>query len=269
MQCYLTLDIETIPAQRPDVLDEITASKQAELEAAIAAVKPPGTHKKEETILAWWENEAPKIVDNLKAGVAADIDAAYRKTGLDGAFGQICVIGFALDDDAPRMVWSADWDKPGTESELLEDFYCALTDLIPANMERAMCVVGHNVAGFDLRYLVQRSIVNGLRPHRVIASAAQAKPWEGEKVFDTMVQWAGVGNRISLDKLCKALSIPTPKSDITGATVWDAVKAGRIADVAAYCARDVAATRAVHRRLTFQPAKADQFEDMPDFATAA
>ncbi len=265
MNHYLYLDLETIPAQRPDVLEEIAASKQTELEAAIAAIKPPGTHKKEETIIAWWENEAPKIVDNLKSGIASDIEAAYRKTGLDGAFGQICVIGFALDDSEPRTIWSPEWARPECERELLEDFACVLTDLIPLNEQRTITVVGHNVAGFDLRFMMQRSIVNNVRPERIIASAAQAKPWESDKVFDTMIQWGGVGAKAggSLDKLCKALSIPTPKTGITGAQVWDEVKAGRIADVAAYCRRDVMATRTVHRRLTFQTvADVVEFEDV-------
>ena len=262
---YLTIDIETIPTQRPDVLEEITSNRFDKLQADIAAIKPPGNYKKEETIVAWWNDEAPKIIDSMKATHTSECEAEYRKTGLDGAFGQICVIGFAIDDEPASTVWSADWALEKTERELLEDFACALTDLIPASAERGMCVVGHNVANFDLRFLVQRSIVNGVRPHRVIAAAAQAKPWESEKVFDTMIQWAGVGNRIKLDKLCKALKIPTPKTDITGAGVWDAVQSGRINEVALYCARDVVATRAVHRRLTFQsvPVFAMEFEDMP------
>ena|SRR3990167_27192 len=260
---YLIIDLETIPAQRPDVLEEISADKQAALTADIAAVRPPGNYKKEETIVAWWADEAPKIVDSLKAAFKADVEAAYRKTGLDGAFGQICVIGFALDDEAPRTVWSPEWARPECEREVLEDFYSVLTDLIPANHERMMTVVGHNVASFDLRFLVQRSIVNGVRPHRVIASAAQAKPWEADKVFDTMVQWSGIGNRIKLDKLCKVLSIQTPKTGIDGSQVWDFVKDGHIAEVADYCARDVAATRSVHKRLTFQEAMSELFEDVP------
>ena len=266
MHKYLYLDIETIPSQRQDVIDELRADKKSELAAAIAAIKPPGNYKKEETIVAWWADEAPKIVDSLKAAFESDVDTAYRKTGLDGAFGQVCVIGFALDNDTPRTIWSPEWAASNCETELLEDFGCVLTDLIAASNERAITVVGHNVTGFDLRYLVQRSMVNGVQPHRIIASAAQAKPWEADKVFDTMVQWGGTGAKAggSLDKLCRALRIPTPKGDITGATVWDAVKACRIADVAAYCARDVEATRAVHHRMTFQSTPVVmELEDVP------
>ncbi len=122
-------------------------------------------------------------------------------------------------------------------------------------------MVGHNVASFDLRFLVQRYIINGIRPHPVIARAAQAKPWESDKVFDTMVQWAGAGNRISLDKLCLGLGIPSPKGDLDGSKVWEWVQAGRIAEVADYCGRDVEAVQAVYQRMTF--AKAPAFEDVP------
>lgn len=263
MNEYLYLDLECIPAQRPDVLAEISESKQATLAADLANIKPPGNYKKQETIDEWMAQEAPKQAQALRDAVEADIDAAYRKTGLDGAYGQICVIGFAVDDAAPRTVWSSEWAKPDCEQELLEDFYLALNSAVSPSFERTITVVGHNVANFDLRFMVQRSIVRGVRPHGIIARAAQAKPWEADKVFDTMVQWAGVGNRISLDKLCKVLGIQSPKSDITGATVWDAVQADRIAEVAAYCAGDVVATREVHRRLTFRTAPVVAFEDVP------
>lgn len=229
---HIYIDIETIPAQRPDVLEEIKAT-----------IKAPAVYKKPESIAEWLRTEGP-----------AAIDEAYRKTGLDGAYGQVCVVGLALNDGGPVTIYEADWQEPGAERSILDALACQLTDWIAPSDGFTTCMVGHNASAFDLRFLAQRSIVNGIRPHSAIARAAQAKPWESEKVFDTMVQWTGSANvRISLDKLCKSLSIKTPKGDITGATVWDAVQAGRISDVAAYCAGDVLATREVHRRMTFRP----------------
>jgi predicted PolB exonuclease-like 3'-5' exonuclease len=99
---------------------------------------------------------------------------------------------------------------------------------------------------------MQRYIVNGIKPHALIRRAAEAKPWESEKVFDTMIQFAGVGNRISLDKLCLALSVPSPKGDMDGSMVSKAVADGRINEVAQYCKKDVEATREVFKRMTFQ-----------------
>lgn len=246
----IVIDIETIPAQRPDVMAEIRESKQAELDAAVAGVKPPGNYKKQETIDAWMTDEKPRIVQGLLDAFESDVDAAYRKTGLDGAFGQVCVIGVAIDNEEPVLCYREDWlDEQG----VLEDFNSFLTDRVEQSQMFNSVVIGHNVVGFDLRFLAQRHIIRGIKPHFVISRAAQAKPWEADKVFDTSVQWTGSPTvRISLDKLCKALGIKSPKDGIDGSKVWDAVRDGRLKEVAAYCARDVQATRQAYMRMTYQ-----------------
>lgn len=225
----LYIDIETIPAQRPDVLEEIRAT-----------IKPPATYKKAESIAEWIRTEGP--------GAAEE---AYRRTSLDGAFGQVAVVGLAIDDGAPLAIFENDWQDPRAEHRVLEALGHQLTDLIAPADVFSTVVVGHNVSAFDLRFLAQRSIVNGLRPHTVISRSAQAKPWESEKVFDTMVQWAGAKDRITLDKLCRALSIESPKGELDGSKVWDFVQAGRMTEVVDYCLRDIEATRRVHQRMTF------------------
>lgn len=241
----LFIDIETIPAQRPDVMAEIRESCKAELDAALEGICCPANYKDPAKIAEWNATVRMDKVQALQDQHEANIEAAYRKTGLDGAFGQVCVIGWAMDDEEPQAL--ADMQ----EGPLLRQFYDRLR-AIPANEVFQTTVIGHNLANFDLRFLAQRGIVNGIRPHAVISRAAQAKPWEQEKVYDTMVQWAGVGNRISLDKLCKALSIESPKGDLDGSKVWDYIQAGRMQEVADYCKRDVAAVRSVFWRMTFQ-----------------
>lgn len=216
----LFLDIETLPTDRQDVRDYIAAS-----------ISPPGNISKPETIAKWIAESKP-----------AAIDEAIAKTSLDGAFGRVCVIGWALDDERVQTVHGLD------EPTVLQAFSERIDNLRVFDCT----VVGHNVTSFDLRFLVQRYIVNGIKPPAIIARAAQAKPWEAEKVYDTMVQWAGTGNRISLDKLCMALGIDSPKGDITGATVGQAVADGRLLEVADYCAGDVDAVREVWRRMTFR-----------------
>lgn len=262
MQKYLYLDIETIPAQRQDVIVELRAEKQAALDAALSSIKPPGNYKKQETIDEWLATEAPKQAQALRDAFEVDVDAAYRKTGLDGAYGQVCVIGFAVGGAQPVALSVDDFTNPYSESELLAGFGDALESVIHPSMYRVITVVGHNICSFDLRFLVQRHIVNGIQPHPIIRAASQAKPWD-TGVFDTMVQWAGAGKSISLDRLCKALSIPTPKGELTGAKVWDYVSAGRMDEVAEYCVKDVEATRAAHLKMTFQGLKMDLLEDVP------
>mgnify|MGYP000896336555 CR=1 FL=1 len=218
----IILDIETIPA---------TSTKIAEWIAS--TIKPPATIKLPASIEKWHRES--------KAEAVAE---AIDKTGLDGSFGQVVCIGYDLHDSgAPEAVYGLD------EPDLLTRFNAVL-DTIPRNMHQATTVVGHNVSGFDLRFLFQRYIVNGIRPHAIINSASKAKPLDAN-VYDTMTQFAGFGNKISLDKLCMALGIPTPKGDMDGSMVGKAVADGRLLDVVEYCKRDVAATRLAYRRMTF------------------
>lgn len=227
----LFLDIETCGTDRQDVRDYIAAT-----------VTPPAQMKKADTIAAWEANDKPAAV--------AD---AIAKTGLDGAFGRVCVIGWAVDEEVPQCIYSAN-----NEAHVLKAFAKALR--VAPSERFTTTVIGFNVSAFDLRFLTQRYIVNGIRPPMAIARAARAKPWEDTIVFDAMVQWAGVGQRISLDKLCLALSIPSPKGDMDGSQVSEYVAAGRIAEVAEYCKKDVEATREVWRRMTFNTVQ--QFEDV-------
>src|SRR5574337_886391 len=114
------------------------------------------------------------------------------------------------------------------------------------------CIVGHNHAGFDLRFIWQRAVILGVKPP--IWWPHNARPWDTDVVFDTMVQWAGTGNRISMDNLCAALGLPGKSEGMDGSMVWDAVKDGRISEVADYCKGDVERTRAIYKRMTFAEA---------------
>jgi len=224
---HIIIDIETIPASAPHIAEFIAAT-----------VKPPATIKLPASIEKWHKESKDEAIAE-----------AVSKTGLDGAFGQVVCIGYDLyDSGAPEAVYGLD------EADVLTRFNAAL-DAIPRNMHNATTIVGHNVANFDLRFLWQRYVVNGIRPHAIINVAAQAKSWDA-KIYDTMTQFAGHGNRISLDKLCMALSIQSPKGDIDGSKVAQAVADGRLLEVVEYCKRDVKATREVYRRMTF--AEVDQ-----------
>ena len=70
-----------------------------------------------------------------------------------------------------------------------------------------------------------------------------------------MAAWAGKRGTIGLDKLCKALSVPTPKGDgMDGSQVFDAWLAGELDRIAKYNAADVVATRAIWHRLQWESA---------------
>jgi len=247
----LFLDIETIPTQRQDVCAYLEASLRDDLTSALESVTAPANYKDAEKIAEYCANKRAALQAEFLDNLRQKIDA----TGLDGAFGQVFCIGWAIGSDAPLSVYGMD------EKKVLTAFASKLR--IPVSRQFDTTVIGHNVSSFDLRFLQQRFIVNGIKPPMVISRAAQAKPWESDKVFDTMVQWAGVGGRISLDRLCLALSVPTSKGELDGSKVWQWVQDGRHDEVARYCERDVEAARMVHQRMTFQTAPAEQLEDIP------
>lgn len=230
------LDIETIPGQAAGLLDQF-----------IKDVTAPGQYKKPESIKEWLRDNGPA------AG-----EEAWRKTSFDGAFGHVAVIGYAIGDGRAETLYSDQYGNPDAERGILADFFEAITaavsrDLAGGTSSTATPVfIGHNVIDFDLRFLFQRAVMLGVRPPEFVPF--HAKPWDST-VFDTMTAWAGVRNRVALDKLCKAFGIDGKGSEIgeeiDGSKVWDFVRDGRIADVAKYCAGDVERTRHIHRRLTF------------------
>lgn len=234
----LFLDIETNTTDRADVVDYIAGQCADDLVNALAEVKAPGNYKDEAKIAEFIANKRAELQSDHEKTIAAKV----AKTGLDGAFGRVCVIGWTFDDGEVQEFHNA-----VDEAALLQAFNSQL----PIGKLFECTVVGHNVSAFDLRFLAQRYIVNKIKPPLIIRRAAEAKPWEADKVFDTMVQWAGVGQKIKLDKLCLALGIPSPKGEIDGSKVAEFVAAGRIEEVAAYCKRDVEATRAIYKRMTF------------------
>ena len=225
------LDIETIPGQSPALKAEIAVD-----------IRPPGSMKKAETIARWEAEEKPLA-----------IEAAWRKTSFHGDRGEVVCIAWAVDDNPVAVISRKMEGREHEERDLLYEFFDAIEREIANSHGRIPTWVGHNVRDFDLRFLFHRAVVLGARPPFRLPH--DAKPG-GEHVYDTMTAWAGYRDRISLDRLCKALAIPTKGTElggeaIDGSKVWDFVKAGRIGDVAEYCRADVERVRRVHKRLTF------------------
>lgn len=214
----LYIDIETIPCEDEALKAEIAAG-----------ITPPGNYKKPETIAEWERTEKPKLVEE-----------ALQRSGLDGGFGRVLCIGWAVEDSEVRVACNE------SEEALLTRTLNALAEY--AN--KGLTIVGHNVAGFDLRFLWQRCVVNGVFPG-ILRQAMKAKPWDN-CIEDTMLLWHPQ-NKVSLSKLCKILKVE--KNDqVDGSQVYSLFKAGELDKVIAHCKSDVECVREVHRKLTFRKA---------------
>jgi hypothetical protein len=222
------LDIETIPSQNYSIRDEF-----------IADIKPPATHKKQETIDAW-----------MKENQQIEGDAAWRKTSFDGALGHVCVIGFAIDDEPARELHIPNIDHMEAEILLLAAFSAEIDKVCKARPNERPRFIGHNLVEFDLKFLFQRSVVLNVKPSQQIPF--NCKPWD-DSVYDTLQKWGKKKDSnfgVSLDKISKACGLKG-KGDIDGSMVWDYVASGRIVEVAEYCKDDVNMTRALFKRMTF------------------
>ena len=220
----ITLDIETLP------------TNNAELIASIASeIEHPKTMSKAETIAKWEVEDKPALVK-----------AAVAKTSFDGTYGRILCIGLAIDNEAPIHYI-------GDEREVLDGFMAGLGAILPeSRYDPSAIFIGHNLTGFDLRFLWQRCVINKINMSPTLAAACKAKPWD-KAVADTMLMWNPERDRrISLDRLCKALGVQTSKGDMDGSKVHETYLAGDLDKIAAYCRDDVSATRECYWRMTFQ-----------------
>ncbi|QDP48423.1 MAG: putative DNA-directed DNA polymerase [Prokaryotic dsDNA virus sp.] len=210
---YTYLDIETIPSQSPAVLDKLRAE-----------VKAPAQYKKPESIKEWIAENADRIAREQLA-----------KTSFDPAHGHICTIAWAKDDGE---IVSAHAGTVEDEEIVLRAFFFDLDEY------HATTFVGHYVGGFDLRFILCRAVVLGVKIPRCIPR--DPKPWS-DRIFDTMTAWAGQKERISMDNLCAALGIEG-KGDFDGSMVAEAWANGEHEKIAEYCRDDVHRTREIHRR---------------------
>ena len=236
------LDIETIPLQDAALIAEFRAEHEAKLPELLAAVKAPGNYKDETKIAEYIAAERAKIKD----GHGAEFDDWHSKTSFDGGLGQVCCIGFAIEDEPARTYAVAD-NSPAEERHALESFFGHLTDA--HSVTDRPVFIGHNSNGFDIPFVWKRCIVLGVKPP--IWFPRDPKPW-GDSTFDTMIAWNGPGARAggSMDRICKILGIPG-KGGMDGSQVWPMFQAGRIDEIADYCRADVERTRAMFQRMTF------------------
>lgn len=167
---------------------------------------------------------------------ARDFDTFVASTSFDGAFGRILCIGYALDEEEAKVIYNED------EKEMLKEFWRIA--------EGIDLFVGHNAFDFDMPFIWQRSIILGVKPTKMFSF----KRFSRSEIFDTMQEWNLWGRNHSsgsLHKLALALKMPSSKGDIDGSQVYDYFKAGRIKEILDYCMRDVALTRKIFHKLTF------------------
>ena len=210
----LFLDIETIPA------DE---SVKAGLESHI---RPPKNLSRPETLVRWETEAKPERVEDT-----------FRKTALRGHQGRILCVGYIKE----RERGLTEDVITGLEPSILRYFWDLASDVD--------LFVGFNILNFDLRFIVQRSIIHGIRPTKRLPFSR----YRSEPIYDVMQEWECWGREnIGLGDLAEALDLQSPKGELDGSKVYDYYRDGRLEEVYRYCMEDVRTTRAIYRKMTFQ-----------------
>ena len=214
----ITIDIETIPTQDETLQKHILSGVESD-----GRLKDP---------------------EKIAADIASKSETAIHKTGLSGLFGQVLAVGMAEDDGEPICLYNTTG-----EANLLADVRALICPVRQhTKTPSAFCdqtLVGHNVSAFDVPFLSQRMMVNGLPPLFKHGS----KPWD-LTVEDTMLMFAcGARNFYSLEDLCLSFGVESPKGGMDGSQVYEYYLAGRHEEIKEYCIKDVVATREVYRRM--------------------
>lgn len=214
-ETFVYFDIETIPCQNPQYLEDLKRKVQA-----------PATYKKQESIDKWLSENRDKAAQE-----------AMSKTSFDGGHGHVCTISWAKND-GPIQVRHA--KTINQERDVIVEFFGDL------DAYHSTTLVGHNITGFDIPFLRKRSISLGIEMPDRATFPRDPKPWD-KSVADTMPMWAGGTGRISMDNLCSILGIKG-KGGFDGSMVADTWARGDHDTIVEYCKDDVWRTREIHKR---------------------
>jgi len=194
----------------------------------------------------WDEDTRAYLV--RRSGPEADEEEVRDRLGLSGLTGKVIAIGMMNPDTRKGGVY---YEVPGageaieereeegivyragSEAEILRMFW--------KDIEKYNVWVTYNGRTFDIPFLMQRSLIAGVKPSRNLDSARfRVKPH-----CDLMeiLSFFGATRPYSLSFWCRTLGIADPKADgVDGSEVGSLYDAGKYEDIARYCMRDVAST---------------------------
>ena len=210
-----------------------------------------------ETVPAWDRRALPSTVSEslVKHADRRDMETS-AVMGLSPFFGKVVSLAFGdgeqsassqevnalvvLPEGADPDAEFPDWMRPVSEADLLRAFWTLAG--------AARTVVTYNGRGFDVPFLIHRSLIHGV-PARVDLMSNRYSLRPHLDLLQVVRQGAYSGGPNNLDVVCWALGIESPKGQMDGSMVAPAYESGRIEDIARYNLADVRATSEVYWKL--------------------
>lgn len=176
-----------------------------------------------------------------------------RMAGLYPEWGKIVCISMGqlqFDETGQPVDFKAVSYSGDDERKLLQDFISTATKIMQKYPD--MKWIGHNIKGFDMPYIVKRSLINGIAIPKPFHFQKQ-KPWEN-CLLDTQDIWKfGGWNSAKLGLISELLGIPSPKDAMSGPEVNEYYWAGRLDEIKTYCEKDIKATAEIMLKLAGMP----------------
>jgi hypothetical protein len=128
-------------------------------------------------------------------------DENHLKTVLNGDFGRLLCIGFI--DKSPRgeidrvvSGWDAQHGAFHVDERIILTEFWLCVKTFRLNVDR---IVGHSIYDFDLKFILKRSIIHGMRPVVALSFAGYCN----QPIFDTMYGWERwiYGSKADLERL--------------------------------------------------------------------
>lgn len=155
-----------------------------------------------------------KAVEKINASRISHYDKINSEAALNAEYGQVLAIGWTedpIDPDDKDAVFTGDFvivdEEDGSdERHVIKSFWDRISLALVAGRFKELWV-GHNIFGFDLPFLMRRSLILGIDfPLGILKSG---RYWS-DIFVDTMSLFAAGEYRktISLDRFCKACGLP-------------------------------------------------------------
>lgn len=223
----LIFDIETV-GERWEGLDDVTQS----------------------TLLRFVEHSGRSVEE--KAALTADLQAGLGFSPLTGFVvaiglydlerqsGVVYFTGFGteVDEKVGDYVY-----KQRSEAAMLAEFW--------DGARHYDTFVTFNGRGFDVPFLLHRSVVNLVKPTKNLLEGRypyQQKSCRHVDLQDELTFFGAMQRRPSLHLFCRAFGIESPKGEVSGDDVAELFHGKKFRDIAHYNAKDVIATTALYKK---------------------
>lgn len=194
---------------------------------------PPGNYKDPAKIAEWRDKDREKWTSEIA-----------KTAALNPRLGRIVAAGAASCDDSrePFVLLAG---NEGAEGRIIQNLWTAIAD---ANGE----IVTFNGLGFDVPFLLVRSMVNGVKPAVPLKTL---RDWSRRYSFfphyDIRAVLTGWDNRASgtLTDWAECLGCNVPQT-VSGRDIGDLYHAGDFGAIQEHCRADVATTKALYARVS-------------------